>query len=146
MGLPSRSTVLTPRKVRAALKDREPWMPTAPLICIVDDDRALRASVADLMHAGGFRTAEFATADAFLASAEKLSCHCVLADVQMPGMTGIDLKRAMNAEGLATPVIIITALVDRDWSVRAAETGASFLQKPFEADTLFGLVTRNLPA
>jgi FixJ family two-component response regulator len=121
-------------------------MPAVPLICIVDDDRALRASVADLMRSGGFRTAEFATADAFLASEEKFSCQCVLADIQMPGMTGIDLKRAMNDEGLATPVIIITALADGKWRSRAIETGAGFLRKPFEADTLFGLVARSLAA
>jgi|SRR5580698_4953145 FixJ family two-component response regulator len=121
-------------------------MPSVPLICIVDDDRALRASVADLMHSGGYRTAEFATADAFLASEEKFSCQCVLADIQMPGMTGIDLKRAMNDEGLATPFIIITALSDGKWRSRAIETGAAFLRKPFEADTLFGLVASSLAA
>jgi FixJ family two-component response regulator len=121
-------------------------MPPAPLICIVDDDRALRASVADLMHASGYRTAEFATADAFLASKEKLTCQCVLADIQMPGMTGIDLKNVMTAEGLGTPVIIITALSGDHWGHRAAASGAAFLRKPFEAEALFGLVTRSLAA
>jgi FixJ family two-component response regulator len=121
-------------------------MPYDPLICIVDDDRTLRASIADLMHSGGFRTAEFSTADAFLASHEKHSCQCVLADIQMPGMSGIDLKRIMNTEGLTTPVIIITALAEGHWCSRAAEAGAAFLRKPFEADALFGLVTMSLAA
>jgi FixJ family two-component response regulator len=121
-------------------------MQSVPLICIVDDDRVLRASVADLMRAGGFRTAEFATAGAFLASDEKLSCQCILADIQMPGITGIDLKRILSAEGLTTPVIIITALTDRYWCNRATEIGAAFLRKPFRADALFGLVARSLPA
>jgi FixJ family two-component response regulator len=121
-------------------------MSAAPLICIVDDDHALRASLADLMSAAGYRTAQFETADAFLASEEKLICQCVLADIQMPGLSGIDLKREMNAEGLDTPVIVITALTGEQWADRAAELGASFLRKPFDADALFGLVNRSLAA
>jgi FixJ family two-component response regulator len=121
-------------------------MPPAPLICIVDDDCTLRASIADLMHAAGFRTVQFETADAFLASEEKSACQCVLADIQMPGMSGIDLKRAMNAEGLTTPVIVITALTGDEWPDTAAALGAAFLHKPFEADALFGLVNRSLAA
>jgi DNA-binding transcriptional LysR family regulator/FixJ family two-component response regulator len=117
---------------------------TAPLICIVDDDRLLRASVADLLKAEGFRTAEFSTARAFLASEEKLSCKCVLADIQMPGMTGIDLKRALAAEGLMIPVIVITALTEDHWRDRATESGAEFLRKPFEAAALFGLVNQSI--
>ena len=121
-------------------------MSTSPLICIVDDDQALRASIADLMHASGFRTAQFETADAFLASDEMRLCQCVLADIQMPGRSGIELKREMNAEGLTTPVIVITALTGDQWADRAAELGASFLRKPFEAEALFGLVNRSLAA
>ena len=118
----------------------------APLICIVDDDPALRASVADLMQAAGYRTAQFPTAGAFLDSAEKTACDCVLADIQMPGITGIELKRVMVAEGLGTPVIVITALAEDHWPHRAAENGAAFLRKPFDADALFGLLTQSLAA
>jgi FixJ family two-component response regulator len=119
-------------------------MPSSALICIVDDDPVLRASLADLLRSAGYSTAEFGAADVFLASDEKHSCRCVLADIQMPGMTGIDLKRAMDAEGLNTPVIIITALPEPHWPARAAELGAAFLRKPFEADALFGLVSESL--
>ena len=121
-------------------------MSDAPLICIVDDDAILRASVADLMQAEGYATAQFADAAAFLASDEKTRCHCVIADIQMPGMTGIDLRRTMLADGVTTPVIIITALADEAWSRRAAETGAGFLRKPLDADALFGLVSESLAA
>jgi FixJ family two-component response regulator len=116
------------------------------LICIVDDDAVLRASVADLMRAEGYVTAEFADAAAFLASDTKARCQCVIADIQMPGMSGIELRRAMMAEGLTTPVIIITALVGEHWSARAAESGAGFLRKPLDTNALFGLVTRSLAA
>jgi FixJ family two-component response regulator len=121
-------------------------MSSPPLICIVDDDAVLRASVADLMRAGGYATAEFPDAVAFLASDDKSRCQCVIADIQMPGMTGIDLRRAMVAEGLTTPVIIITALADDHWSLRAAEAGAGFLRKPLDAQALFGLLDRSLAA
>jgi FixJ family two-component response regulator len=121
-------------------------MSSPPLICIVDDDADLRASLADLMQASGYATAEFADGSAFLASEEKERCQCVLADIQMPGMTGIDLRRRMVAEGLETPVIIITALADDHWSLRAAETGAGFLRKPLDAEALFGLIDRSVAA
>jgi FixJ family two-component response regulator len=121
-------------------------MQTPPLICIVDDDAVLRASVADLMRAEGYVTAEFADATAFLASDAKSQCQCVIADIQMPGMSGIELRQTMVAEGLTTPVIIITALLGEHWSARAAETGAGFLRKPLDATELFGLVTRSLAA
>jgi FixJ family two-component response regulator len=118
----------------------------SPLVCIVDDDGALRDSVADLMRSSGFRTAQFPTAIAFLTSEEKLSCQCVLADLQMPGMSGLELKRAMIAEGITTPVIVITALTGDHWRECAAESGAEFLRKPFDADALFGLVNQSIAA
>jgi FixJ family two-component response regulator len=118
----------------------------SPLVCIVDDDGALRDSLTDLMRSRGYRTAQFPTAIAFLASKEKLSCHCVLADLQMPGMSGLDLKRAMTTEGLMTPVIVITALAGEYWRECATETGAEFLRKPFDADALFGLVNQSIAA
>jgi FixJ family two-component response regulator len=119
-------------------------MPCPPLICIVDDDSVLRDAVADLIRARGFRTALFPTADAFLASEEKLSCLCVLADVQMPGTSGVEIKPALMAAGLSTPVIVTTALAGDYWSDRAVETGAAFLRKPFGADALLRLVARSL--
>jgi|ERR1700722_4893363 FixJ family two-component response regulator len=118
----------------------------SPLVCIVDDDRVLRDSVADLIRSRGFRTAQFPTAFAFLTSEEKFSCKCVLADLQMPGMSGLDLKRAMTAEGLKTPVIVVTALAGDYWRKRATETGAEFLRKPFDADALFGIVNQSIAA
>jgi FixJ family two-component response regulator len=118
----------------------------SPLVCIVDDDNALRDSVADLMCSRGFRTAQFPTAIAFLTSEEKFSCQCVLADLQMPGMSGLDLKRAMAAEGLETPVIVITALAGDYWRKCATATGAEFLRKPFDADALFGIVNQSIAA
>jgi FixJ family two-component response regulator len=102
-------------------------MPGRPLVCIVDDDRVLRARVADLIHSGGYDTAQFATANTFLASEEKRSCRCVVTDMQMPGLNGADLKDVTEVEGLKPPVTV-TALSDTHRARWAARTGAGFLR------------------
>ena len=115
-------------------------MQLSPLICIVDDDHDVRSAMADLMHARGFRTADVCDAAAYLASKEKSQCQCVLADIQMPGMSGVDLKRAMSAEGIRTPVIVITGLIEDRWRHDAAEAGAAFMRKPLNPAALIQLV------
>jgi FixJ family two-component response regulator len=116
----------------------------AELICVVDDDRGLLASIVDLVAALGYAVAGFGSAEAFMSSPEIERCRCVLADLKMPGMSGLDLKQAMTARGILTPMIIMTALASEKWPRLAAECGAAFLQKPFDADALATQLARSV--
>ena len=116
----------------------------APLICVIDDDPALRASVASLLESNGYASAQFRTADHFLVSEVRKACRCVVTDIDMPGTSGIKLKDILVAQGLNTPVIVITALSDDHWRARAVDTGSRFLSKPFSAEQLFKLINESL--
>ena len=105
---------------------------TSPLICVVDDDVA-SVLLADLLHAG-YQVETFGSAEAFLQSTAATTSHCVVTDVQMSGLSGIDLLGQLQARGSGTPVIIITALSEDRWAAQAINSGAAyFLRKPFEA-------------
>jgi FixJ family two-component response regulator len=114
-------------------------------VAIVDDDEALCRSLVDLMRSVGHRAKPFATAEALLMSSELLLFGCIVADVHMPGMGGLNLVRKLREQGVMTPVIIITALPDRHLDDEAISVGAQcLLRKPFEAATLINHVERSL--
>ena len=112
-------------------------MPGVPLIAIVDDDDALRYSLDDLIRSMGFRTQGFPSAEAFLGSNHACDAACLILDVRMPGMNGLELQRQLVATNSSIPIIFITSHVDDDTRKRALDAGAvDFLYKPFREEAL----------
>ena len=111
---------------------------TGSLISIVDDDQAVRKSVRRLMQSLGFAAETFRSAAAFLASASLGETACLIADINMPEMTGVELYRCLIDAGRAIPTILITAYPDDTVRERALHDGVvCYLPKPFdEADLL----------
>jgi FixJ family two-component response regulator len=113
-------------------------------VAIVDDDEALCRSLVDLMHSVGYHAEPFASAEALLMSSELPLFSCVIADVHMPGMGGLNLVRKLQEQGVTTPVILTTAFPDRHLDDEAVMVGAQcLLRKPFEAAILIIYVARS---
>ena len=107
-------------------------MPTVPLIAIVDDDDSLRNSLDNLLRSVGFRVQGFSSAEAFLHANQAPDTACLILDVRLPGMNGLDLQRQMVAANCRIPIIFVTAYADDD--VRAR--GDPLLQRrPVSAGT-----------
>ena len=118
---------------------------TSPLVSIIDDDEALCMALADLLRSAGYRVEQYGSAETFLASSNLSILDCILADIHMPGMTGLDLLRRLHERGIMTPVILITALPDKHLDDEATALGAqSLLRKPFETNTLLDCIERSL--
>jgi FixJ family two-component response regulator len=113
------------------------------LICVIDDDEEMLASLSDLLLSAGYATIRFESAQAFLRSPAKHQCDCIITDIEMPGMTGVDLALALSSEGIVTPRIAVTAHP----SHRNAGTAGGwlcFLIKPFQPDALLACVAQAL--
>jgi len=116
-------------------------MPERPLVAIVDDDKSIRNATQDLLKAAGFSTAAFEDAESFLGSASRASAACVVADMRMPGMTGLELYEELLASGRGIPTVIITAHPEELTRARAREAGINcYLIKPFAPDELLECV------
>jgi FixJ family two-component response regulator len=112
-------------------------MSAAPLISIVDDDGSLRDSLNNLIRSIGFRAQGFASAEEFLNSNQLHDTECVILDVRMPGMSGLDLQRHLVADNSRIPIVFITSHADDDAQARALEAGAvAFLYKPCREEML----------
>ncbi len=112
-------------------------MPGVPLISIVDDDDAVRNSLDDLIRSIGFGTQGFSSAEAFLSSSQARDTACLILDVRMPGMNGIDLQHQIVEANWRIPIIFITSHADDDARARALKAGAvAFLYKPFREEEL----------
>jgi FixJ family two-component response regulator len=113
-------------------------MPSMPLIALVDDDDALRTSLDNLLRSVGFRVQGFASAEAFLQAPPAPETACLLLDVRLPGMNGLELQRQLGAAHGSLPIIFVTAYADEDVRARALAAGAvAVLSKPCrEADLL----------
>lgn len=120
-------------------------MSQAPVISIVDDDESVRISLEGLIRSLGYRVRTYESAIAFLASEAPEPTDCVISDVQMPGLSGVELKEALMAKGVATPVILMTAFADEATRTRAERAGVvCFLRKPFSGDSLIGCLNTAL--
>jgi FixJ family two-component response regulator len=107
---------------------------SSAFVAIVDDDEELRSSLVDLMRSAGHRAEPFASAETFLASSNLPRFDCVVADVAMLGMSGLDLVRRLREQGATIPAILMTALSDQHLHEEASSIGAQrLLRKPFEA-------------
>jgi FixJ family two-component response regulator len=116
---------------------------TEPLIAVIDDDESMRGAVVALVRSSGYDARGFASAEEFLACQAVHSFTCIITDIQMPGMSGIELKHHLAASQYPMPVIMITARQDAGLEESAIASGAfGFLQKPFEADTLIDYLER----
>lgn len=112
-------------------------MPEGPLIAIVDDDKSIRNATQDLLKAAGFSTVTFEDAESFLGSTTRASAACLLADMRMPGMTGLELYLELVASGIHIPTVIMTAHPDERTKTRARAAGITcYLSKPFAPDEL----------
>jgi FixJ family two-component response regulator len=112
-------------------------MPDVPLMAIVDDDDAPRNSLDNLLRSVGFRVQGFASAEAFLQAQHAPETACLILDVRLPGMNGLELQRQLVAAHWGIPIIFVTAYADDDMRSRALAAGAvAFLSKPCREEDL----------
>jgi FixJ family two-component response regulator len=112
-------------------------MRSPPLISIIDDDEAIREATKGLVRSLGYQAATFASAEEFLQSDSVANTSCLITDVQMPGLSGIDLQRGLIARGVQMPTIFITAFPEERTRLRALTAGAfGYLGKPFSEESL----------
>lgn len=117
------------------------------VIHIIDDDAAMRDSLAFLLDVNGYRSLVYETADAFLARAGAETPNCVISDIRMPGMNGIELVRKLKGEGASCTVILITGHGDVALAVEAMKAGAAdFIEKPFDDTVLLDAIRAALEA
>ena len=120
-------------------------MAEVPIISIIDDDASVRTATARLLRSMGFSVYAFASAQEFLSSPQLRETSCVIADVQMPGMSGVELQDHLIANGHKTPIIFITAFPQERVRQRAMKAGAiDFLSKPFDEPQILQCVERAL--
>jgi FixJ family two-component response regulator len=115
--------------------------PEAKLVAIVDDDASVRSALLGLMRSAGLSARTFASAEEFLRSGAEGETACLVADVRMPGMSGLELQADLNARSAGIPVIFITAHGDTAARARALNAGAiRFFQKPFDDQELLDAI------
>ena len=118
---------------------------TSLQISVVDDDASMREAIRGLMKSLGYTAEAFGSAEEFLSSREVPRTSCLIADVQMPGMTGLELHRHLVASGKPVPTILITAYPDDRVRQRALEDGVvCYLSKPFDETDLLACIRSSL--
>jgi FixJ family two-component response regulator len=118
-----------------------PVVSTLSVISVIDDDASVRAATNNLLSSHGYLVHTFASAEEFLQSARLDDSSCVIADVQMPVMSGLDLLTQLRAQGHTAPFIFITAFPDESVRARALKAGAiCLLAKPFAGPALISCV------
>ena len=117
------------------------------MIAIVDDDEAVREATETLVRSLGYNASTFASADEFLKSEQFSNTSCLITDLHMPGLSGLDLQDRLIARGHRIPIIFITAYPDENVRIRAMKAGAvGFLSKPYDDDHLLGYLEKALKA
>ncbi|CAN7650264.1 response regulator transcription factor [Rhizobium sp. LjRoot258] len=114
-------------------------MPPVPTIAVVDDDEAIREAMDDLVKSCGYECQLFASAEEFLAFEPRSIIDCMLVDVKMPGLSGIELQAELNKHSERPPMIFVTSYKDERTRSRAMNAGAfAFLGKPVDIEKLIG--------
>ena len=112
-----------------------------PVVSVVDDDESLRRSLRNLLRSVGFGVETFASAEEFLRSAQRENTGCLVLDLRMTGMSGLDLLRHLAVRDSPIRVVILTAHGDEETRRRSLQAGAvAFLDKPFRSDALLDVV------
>ena len=110
-----------------------------PLISVVDDDRSVVEAIVSLLESVGYAAAGFLSAQDFLNSPQLRRTACLILDLRMPGIGGLELQRRLAAENIHTPIIFITAHGDQELSAEVLTTGVTaLLRKPFSQESLLG--------
>ena len=118
-----------------------------PLLSVVDDDESVRESLPDLLREFGFAAQAFSSAQEFLSSDYLEETRCLILDVAMPGMSGLDLQQELKRRGNEIPIIFISGQKDEDIQKQTFRQGAvKFLYKPFSDSALLDAVNAALPA
>ena len=111
------------------------------LVAIVDDDESVQSALQDLIESDGLSTLCFGSAEQFLESGARHEAACLIADIRMPGMSGLELQAKLEAERCRIPVVFITAHGDAEMRIRAIHDGElEFLSKPFDGAVLLEIV------
>jgi FixJ family two-component response regulator len=118
---------------------------TSKLIAIVDDNESMQDSLGDLIESGGFEAICFGSAKALLESDFRSAAACLILDIRMPRMSGLELQAALKQEGCNIPIVFITAYDDAEMRAQAVKEGAvEFLTKPFDHQLLLRILRRTL--
>ena len=116
-----------------------------PVIAVIEDDRAFREALAGMLTSFGYEALEFSGAREFLDSPDRERTSCVISDIQMPVMTGLELHEKIRASGRPIPTVLITALPSPEGRTRALNAGAvCYLAKPFVEEDLLACIKRAL--
>jgi FixJ family two-component response regulator len=116
-----------------------------PTVFIIDDDAGVRESIKDLVESVGLHAESFATAQEFLSSKRRDAPSCLVLDIRLPGISGLDLQRELKRAGVKIPIIFLSGHADIPMSVRAMKSGAfEFLTKPFRDQDLLDVIQRAL--
>ena len=117
----------------------------APIVFVIDDDAGVRASIQDLLESVGLRSESFGTAEEFLRSKRPDAPSCLVLDIRLPGVNGLDFQGRLADEGVQIPIIFVTGHGDIPMTVKAMKSGAvEFLTKPFRDRDLLGAVRQAL--
>ena len=118
-------------------------MPDVPVISIIDDDDSMRCAIKSLVTSLGLRVHTFRSAEEFLQSPRLDDTSCLITDLQMPGLSGIELQSLLVAQARHMPIILVTAFPEERMRNRAMQAGAlGFLSKPFESQMLIKLIDK----
>lgn len=111
------------------------------MIAVIDDDESYRVAVQRLLKSAGLSAQSFDSAEAFLNSGQQYETGCLIADIRMPGLSGLELQSKLSSDRCSIPTIFITAHGDEKMRLQAMRAGAvKFLAKPFDSETLLEAV------
>src|SRR6266436_7954764 len=129
--------------LRHAAEDQQ--LQHRPIISIIDDDESMRCALKSLVTSLGFKAYTFASAQQYLDSPRLDDTSCLISDLQMPGLNGIELQQSLLAQGRHIPIIFVTAFPEERMRARAIEAGAlGFLGRPFDSSKLVELIDKAL--
>ena len=115
------------------------------IVYVIDDDVGARQSLEFLLDCAGVRVRSFSSADAFLKSSPTLSGACIITDVRMPGMSGVDLVEELKRRSMMVPTIVITGHADVPLAIQAMKAGvADFIEKPFDEEVMLSAINKAL--
>jgi FixJ family two-component response regulator len=114
------------------------------LIAVIDDDQSFRMALVESLDSLGYAARGFASAEEFIALGAEASCNCVITDIHMPGISGLDLARLLTRGGREVPVVLVTARSDVGDNHAAASGARCLLRKPFHTDALIGCLEKVL--